>query len=1072
MTFPLVSLRKTLLSVAIVMALSCLPAYGQGKRVVDDGDRVTLPGAVPPQAMAAMDQGLAPADLHMERVILVLAPRPGAVQQREKLMRDLHDPSSSLYHQWITPEEYGLWFGISDDDLAAVTGWLQSYGFTVEEIGKGRGWLNFSGTAIQVEQAFHTQIHQYFGPDGMHTANAVAPSIPRALADIVVGLVSLHDFRKKPQLAFVQAVDPNYTSGGSHYLAPADFATIYNVNPLYSGGIDGTGQIIAIVGRTDININDVHTFRNTFGLPANDPIFVHNGPDPGNLGGGEETEADLDVQWSGAVAKNATIKFVISASTQSTDGVDLSAQYIVDNNLAVAMSTSFGLCEQLLGAAENTFYNNLWFQAATQGITSFISSGDNGAAGCDSGSASTGTIPAVNGLSSTPYNVSVGGTQFMDTPPADPSLYWAATNDPTTKGSALSYIPEMVWNESGSVPGGSGLWSGSGGASTIYAKPSWQVAPGVPADGKRDLPDVSLSAAGHDGYLVFQGGGLFSVGGTSASSPSFAGLMGLIVQQTGNRQGNANTVFYPLGNSQYGSAGPVVYHDTTVGNNTVPGVTGFNAAAGYDQASGLGSVDATALANNWNSVSTFYLYAAPDTLSVARGNSGNVTVSTTASGGFNNAITLSASGMPAGVTAVFVPNPIAAPGSGSSTMTLTVGGSVSLGTYNITVTATGGSVTQTAIVKLTVTAADFTVSAAPSSVTVAQGNSGTSTITTTISGGFSAGITLSTSALPSGVTAAFVPNPIAAPGSGTSTLTFTASASAAVGTTTVTITGLGGGITHTTTVQLTVTQPDFTVSAAPSSVTVAQGGSGTSTITTTISGGFNAGIMLSTSALPSGVTAAFAPNPIAAPGSGTSTLTFTATASAALGTTTVTITGVGGGITHTTTVTLTVQSGTAAASSIWSNATPAVVDAGADSSVELGVKFTADIGGTIQGIRFYKAAANTGTHIGSLWDSQGHLLATATFTGETASGWQQVTFSSPVTITANTVYVASYHTSVGHYSLTSKYFATSGADNPPLHAPASGAVGGNGVYKYGASTVYPANSYNATNYCVDIVFAQ
>ena len=376
------------------------------------------------------------------------------------------------------------------------------------------------------------------------------------------------------------------------------------------------------------------------------------------------------------------------------------------------------------------------------------------------------------------------------------------------------------------------------------------------------------------------------------------------------------------------------------------------------------------------------------------------------------------------------------------------------------------------VVFATTATADFTVSAAPSSVTVAQGNSGTSTITTTISGGFNAGITLSTSALPSGVTAAFVPNPIAAPGSGTSTLTFTASASAAVGTTTVTITGLGGGITHTTTVQLTVTQPDFTVSAAPSSVTVAQGNSGTSTITTTISGGFNAGIMLSTSALPSGVTAAFAPNPIAAPGSGTSTLTFTATASAAAGKTTVTITGVGGGITHTTTVTLTVQSGTAAASSIWSNATPAVVDAGADSSVELGVKFTADIGGTIQGIRFYKAAANTGTHIGSLWDSQGHLLATATFTGETASGWQQVTFSSPVTITANTVYVASYHTSVGHYSLTSKYFATSGADNPPLHAPASGAVGGNGVYKYGASTVYPANSYNATNYWVDIVFAQ
>src|SRR5262249_48503922 len=236
----------------------------------------------------------------------------------------------------------------------------------------------------------------------------------------------------------------------------------------------------------------------------------------------EDGEADLDVEWSGAVAKNATVKFVISKSTSTTDGVDLSAQYIVNNNLAAVMSTSFGQCESSMGSTENSFYNNLWSQAASQGITSFVSSGDSGASGCDGGSSTSGTGRAVSGLSSTPYNVAVGGTQFADT--ASPSTYWNSTNA-AGDVSAKSYIPGVAWNGGGTASGGSALWSTGAGVSTVYAKPSWQVSPGVPADGKRDVPDVSFTAASHDGYLVETQGSLQAIGGTSASSPSWAGLM-------------------------------------------------------------------------------------------------------------------------------------------------------------------------------------------------------------------------------------------------------------------------------------------------------------------------------------------------------------------------------------------------------------------------------------------------------------------------------------------------------------------------------------------------------------------
>jgi pseudomonalisin len=569
-------------------------------RFIDDEQTVTLRGNRHPLAIAQYDAGAVAPDFPMEHMLLTLL--PGAAQQDalNQFVDAQHNPQSAYYHQWLTPEQYGERFGISDADAARIVEWLQGHGMEVEEVTAGRRAIVFSGTAAQVEEAFHTPIHAYKIGDELHHANAKDPEIPAALVQVVGGVVSLHDFHSEPMHGPVRkpSSSPDFTSGGAYYLAPADFAAIYGLNPLYQSSINGSGQSIAIVARSNIHLADVRQFRTFFGLPAHDPQIIVNGTDPGIFSSGEETEAVLDVEWSGAVARNATIRFVVSKSTNSTDGVDLSAQYIVNHNLAPVMSTSFGLCEAALGSSGNSFLNSLWQQAAAQGISVFVSSGDSGAAGCDSASASTATHGrAVNGLCSTPYSVCVGGAEFNDR--ANPSLYWSSSNTAGTQASAHGYIPEVVWNESGA---GDGLWASGGGASAIYPKPSWQAGAGVPADGKRDVPDVSLSAAGHDGYLIYQSGGFYVVGGTSAASPSFAGVMALVVQHRAARQGNANTVFYSLRTKQR-EGGALVFRDITSGNNSVPGEAGFSAATGYDQATGLGSVDASVLVDHWSDTS-------------------------------------------------------------------------------------------------------------------------------------------------------------------------------------------------------------------------------------------------------------------------------------------------------------------------------------------------------------------------------------------------------------------------------------------------------------------------------------
>jgi Pro-kumamolisin, activation domain/Bacterial Ig-like domain (group 3) len=588
-------------------------AMGQARitSAIQNNQRVTVAESVPSVVAKSVDTGRVSGGQNLGRMLLMLTPTSDQELAAKNLVSAMHDASSPSFHKWLTPAQFGQQFGVADADAAQVQQWLQSQGFAVHEVSQSRRFIVFSGNASQVENAFATEMHTYSYKGQSFISNSTNIQIPTALQAVVKGVVRLHSDPKTASSALLgtkvhfKKSKGNFTfDDGSHYMTPADFAKIYDVQALYDAGIDGTGQTIAIVGRSNISVQDVTDFRSNLGLPPNDPQVIVNGDDPGQTAY-DLPEATLDVTWSGAVAPMATIKFVVSQSNFA-DGVDISAAYIVDHDVAPVMSTSYGNCESALGPVGTAFYNALWQQAAAEGITAFVSSGDNGGAGCDApgGSEFASGGFAVNGIASTPYNMAVGGTQFDDV--ANPDAYWSTTTDPTTGLSVLGYIPETVWNESSNDPNNVSLWAGGGGVSTLYAKPDWQTAAGVPNDGKRDVPDISLTAALHDGYLFCLYGDcgfgdyFWTAGGTSLSSPAAAGIMALVNQKMGGQpQGVANYVFYRLAST------PGVYHDITKGDNKVPDTNGqytvgYDAVAGYDLATGLGSLDASALVNNWH----------------------------------------------------------------------------------------------------------------------------------------------------------------------------------------------------------------------------------------------------------------------------------------------------------------------------------------------------------------------------------------------------------------------------------------------------------------------------------------
>jgi len=673
-------------------------------QAVDEENLLTLKGNTHPLARAEFDRGEAPASLPMERMLMVLQHSAEQDAALRTLLNEQQTQGSPNFHKWLTPQQYGQQFGPADADIQAVTTWLESHGFQVARVSPGRHIIEFSGTAGQVKEAFHASIHQYAVNNETHWANMSDPQVPAALAPVVVGVKSLHNFMAKPTSHFSglyrkmkdtghiqQLSGPEFTFTANNQtffaLGPTDFATIYNVTPLWNAGIDGTGESIAIVQESNINIQDIRDFRTLFGLPANDPEIVLDGPDPG-IDPNIEPEAVIDVSWSGAVAKGAKIKLVVSSSTNTTEGIALSAVYIADNNIASISSMSFGQCELHLGTAGNAFWNTVWEQAAAEGISAFVSAGDGGSAGCDNFDVAKMARDglAVSGDASTPFDIAVGGTDFGGNF-FDPTAFWNATNDPTTQASALGYIPELPWNDSCAnsvfsfVTGIAdpivncnlkGLSSflnivgGSGGASSCissdgrdiptctggYAKPSWQTGVGVPADGVRDIPDVSLFASnGFLGsfYIICEADlnppaspgcdlnppftDFAGFGGTSVSSPAFAGLLAMVNQKTHSRQGVANFVFYKLAAGENlancnVNAGPIlttlpaancIFNDITADTNAVPckagtpncntegsdpiGVlSGYNSGVGFDLTTGLGSVNAFNMVNNWKSV--------------------------------------------------------------------------------------------------------------------------------------------------------------------------------------------------------------------------------------------------------------------------------------------------------------------------------------------------------------------------------------------------------------------------------------------------------------------------------------
>jgi subtilase family serine protease len=663
---------------------------------IDENSVVTLAGNVHPLARPEFDLGLVPSETRFNRMLLELAPTPAQQAALDALVAAQHNPSSPLFHRWLTPAQYGAQFGASAQSRALVTAWLESHGFTIDEIPPSHRLVIFSGAAGQVLDAFHTEMHRYRVAGADHIANAEDPQIPASLAAVVSGVVSLNDFRSASAIAArspaaASAASPLYSAGATHYLFPADFAVIYDLNPLYNAGATGAGTSIAVLGRSNIVLSDTAAFRAQSALAANQPTVILAGANPG-LVSGDQDEATLDVEWAGAVAPAAAIKLVVGQSTQTTDGIDIAAQYAVNHAVAPVLSVSYGNCEPSMGTTELAFYNSLWQQASAQGISAFVSSGDAGAAGCSSASDPSGSSAAVNGMCSSPYSTCVGGTEFNEG--SNPAQYWSAT-DGSGNQSALGYIPEKVWNES-ALNGGSGLWSSGGGASAIYAQPAWQAAvSGASAsNGMRAVPDVAFSAAAHDGYILCENGSYWVASGTSAATPAFAGLMALVVQKQGGAgQGSANPGLYALLDA---TDNP--FHATPAGNNSVPGVPGFTAAgAAYNLATGLGSVDAAELAGGWNALTAFppptlRLTAAASSVTLVAGGSGAVTFTAATGGSFSGNISFTVSGLPAGVTAAWSAGSIAPSGSvgvATTTLTLIASAQSTSASAGIVVTAAG-----------------------------------------------------------------------------------------------------------------------------------------------------------------------------------------------------------------------------------------------------------------------------------------------------------------------------------------------------------------------------------------------
>lgn len=925
-----------LLAGAVRLSAQSAEAVAKTARIaglVDSAQTVRLSGHRPDWATQASDQGALSQGTQLTNLHLVLSRAPAVEAAFQQLLLDQQNPASPRYHQWLTPQQNAERYGVAPADLAAVSGWLRSEGLQVEKVTSGGVFVTFSGPASAVGTAFSTALHTYLHNGKAQYAPASEPGVPAAFAGVVQSVVGLSAVERHVH-SHVQPVDggvyrlpadekrPSATfSGGTHLLTPGDFNLIYDINAAQSAGYNGAGYRVVVLIDSAVVASDISSYETLFGLSAGQPttIVVPGTTSPGVSA--DEGEADLDVERVIGTAPGAGVDLLVLPGLYDKD-IFNGLQYEISTLNDPVVNMSFGGCNtDSSGPAEAAQYSSLYQMAVAQGITLFNSSGDSGAAGCESGGATppkTTQVLATNILCMSQYITCVGGTEFADT--ASPSSYWSSTNS-ATGVSALGYIPEGAWNEptqtssSGAV---SYVISGTGGGSGYLAKPTWQTGTGVPADGLRDMPDVSFSASDHNGYLVCQadignncaaGSFKYVIGGTSASSPSMAAIAAMLDQKLGGRQGNINPLLYQLA---AGSSSP--FHDATVAasgvtscaantpsmcNNSTPGPTsltgglsGYLLTTGYDEATGLGSLDVNNLltAATTGTTGTFTVVPASTTLNLLNTAGGTATdvLTLTSVNKFAGAVTLScqvtgSTGTAAGTCALSPTSAtLSASGTATSTLTVTNTTAANAGTLTVTVTGTSGStaVTSSAITA-TVSGATFTIKPESAAPTLFSSNGGSITDALTVSSanGFSGTVALTCKVATASGTAAgtcTLSSPsvaVTSTAAGSSILTVNSSTVGASGALTVTVTGTSGSITASAVINTTVTAPSFGLTPTATSLSTTSGTPVSTTVTVAATGNFTGSVALSCSLSTSSAafqpTCSIAPTPVTVGSTGT-----------------------------------------------------------------------------------------------------------------------------------------------------------------------------------------------------------
>ncbi len=726
-------------------ALAALRPSALQRRVAVNPDfraKVQLGGHLPLWARAENMAG-ASVPLSGALNVTVVLRRDAATQGAfEALLQAQQTPGSALYHHWLTPAQLGSMFGVAQADLQAVESWLESQGLTVTRVEPNGVLVDVTGSVAAVGNAFGTDFAQFNVGRETRLSATQEPSVPQALEAVIAGVHGLTQSSLHPQ-SIGRAVEgsgirdqgseelaakPQLTAtSGQHFMAPNDFATIYDLSSVYTGGnkgatIAGKAQRVAVVGRSRVAAADISEFESLTGLPNAQPnvIVPAGGVDPGTTNGGDQDEATLDVDRVMGTAPGVGVDLVVSADSKTVSGIYTAAEYEVNTLIDPVMSISFGDCEPDAGQQGVAVWDTLFSAAAAEGISVMVSSGDSGAAGCDGNST---TIPAaqsasINYICASSYATCVGGTEFADT---SSGSYWTGQNG-SGESSATGYIPEGAWNEPQAGSTYQAVGTG-GGASAYIAKPSWQTGTGVPQDGRRDVPDVSLSSATHDGYvacLAYAGGDCtkqqFEVfGGTSAAAPGMAGIIALMNTATGSAAGNVNPLLYRLA-----ASAPGAFHDVTestsgvVGcnvavpsmcNNSTPsaagltgGLSGFQVGNGFDEATGLGSVDGakllaavvTAGGSAQANTGSFTMGTSGGSVALSAGatSANTMTVFATASGGFTGVVSLSCTVSAQGVSAL-MPGCTVTPGS------VTLSGSAPSGSGTVTISSQAASASGT-----------------------------------------------------------------------------------------------------------------------------------------------------------------------------------------------------------------------------------------------------------------------------------------------------------------------------------------------------------------------------------------